>query len=149
MGWTFDAIAAAYLPCERLEHREAGGLASCPECLPMYTNRSAAKKAVDRALADEYGQGASTREQYRRQQLAQLDLLLSSKMPEALGRSDSANEAARVVLRALDRRARLLGLDAPTRVQVTTELDMQIEELVTRLADLDDEPARKVAQLGG
>ena len=100
----------------------------------MYTNRSSAKKAVDRALAREYEAGANTREQLRRHQLAQIDLLLQRAMVEALGNRDGHLEAMRNATRLLDRRARLLGLDAPTRITMDSELDAQIAALVEQVA---------------
>lgn len=134
-GMTADAIAHSLLPCD--DHRPQGRQ-DCAACLPMYADRSGAKRAIDRMLAREYALGAASREQLRQHHLAQIDLLLRAKMPDALNNgSPSSNEAARVVLRALDRRARLLGLDAPARVTVTTELDAQIEELVAQLAGVD------------
>lgn len=133
MGRTFDQIAAAMLPC--FTHRSTEGDPQCDECLPMYANRSSAKRAVDAALADEYAATADTREQMRRHQLAQIDLLLQRVMPEALGSGPGHLEAQRNALRALDRRAKLLGLDAPSRVQITSELDEQIEELMNQLTE--------------
>lgn len=132
MGWTFDAIAQALLPCD--VHRTDGGWDSCTNCLPMYAHRSSAKRAVETALAQEYREGDETREQMRRHTLAQLDLLLTRMMPDALG-GDAA--AGRVALRAIQQRAQLLGLNAPTRHVIQSELDAELEELMVRLAGID------------
>lgn len=130
LGWTYDRIAASLLPCDL--HAKGGGAGEpgCDLCLPMYASRAGAQKAVTAALADEYAAGQETREQQRRHQLAQIDLLLSKSMPAAVG---GDWEALRGATRLLDRRARLLGLDAPARIAVTTELDAQIEALADEL----------------
>lgn len=133
LGWTYEAIAQALLPCD--EHRP-DGLHSCELCVRMYANRASAKRAVDKILADEYDAASDTREAMRRHQLSQIDLLLRRIMPEAMGNGDGHLEAQRNAIRALDRRARLLGLDAPTRVSISTELDTQIAELYDQLVQL-------------
>lgn len=132
-GQSFQQVADAWLPC--LDHRRDGADRSCPNCVgPMYGHRASAKRAVDAALEQEYAAGQDTREQMRRHQLAQVDLLLQAAMPAALGKDW---EAARVATRLLDRRAKLLGLDAPARVTITTEVDQAIEDLVAQLAGAD------------
>lgn len=130
LGWTYEAIAGALLPCD--EHKP-DGRHGCQFCLPMYANRASAKRAVDKILADEYAAASETREQMRRHQLSQIDLLLRRIMPEAMGNGEGHLEAQRNAIRALDRRARLLGLDAPARVSISTELDTQISELFDEL----------------
>jgi hypothetical protein len=150
LGWSYEAIASALLPCD--EHKP-DGRHGCLACVRMYAHRASAKRAVDRILADEYDAASDTREAMRRHQLAQIDLLLRRVMPEAMGSGDGHLEAQRNAVRLLDRRARLLGLDAPTRVAVTTELDMQIsqlyDELVGNGSTLDDELARLSEQGAG
>lgn len=132
-GQSFQQVADAYLPCQA--HRPTGAVRDCPDCVgPMYAHRASAKRAVDKALEQEYAAGQDTREQLRRHQLAQIDLLLQAAMPKALG---ADWEAARVATRLLDRRARLLGLDAPARVTITSELDAAIEDLTAQLAGVD------------
>lgn len=134
LGWSYEAIAQALLPCD--DHKP-DGRHGCQLCLPMYANRSSAKRAVDKILADEYDAASDTREAMRRHQLSQIDLVLRRAMPEAMGNGDGHLEAQRNVVRLLDRRARLLGLDAPTRVAVTTELDAQIADLYEQLVGVD------------
>jgi hypothetical protein len=134
LGWSYEAIAGALLPCD--DHKP-DGKHGCELCLPMYANRSSAKRAVDKILSDEYSANSDTREAMRRHQLAQIDLLLRRMMPEAMGNGEGHLEAQRNALRALDRRARLLGLDAPSRVTITSELDAQIAELYEQLTEQD------------
>jgi hypothetical protein len=45
--------------------------------------------------------------------------------------------AALTVIRCMDRRSRLLGLDAPTKLEVTTELDEEITQLLEDAKKLD------------
>lgn len=142
LSYTYEAIAQSLLACD--DHKP-DGRHGCPLCVPMYANRSSAKRAVDKILADEYDAANDTREAMRRHALSQIDLLLRRAMPEAMGNGDGHLEAQRNVVRLLDRRARMLGLDAPTRVAVTTELDAQINDLYEQLVgndpatQLDDE----------
>lgn len=144
LGWSYEAIASALLPCD--DHKP-DGRHSCPYCVRMYAHRASAKRAVDKILADEYEAASDTREAMRRHQLSQIDLLLRRAMPEAMGPGEGHLEAQRNVVRLLDRRARLLGLDAPTRVAVTTELDAQIAELYDQLVGADSTLDRELAEL--
>lgn len=133
LGFTYEQIAAKMLPCP--PHRP-DGLVGCGLCVPLYpSGKSAAKKAIDRALQRDYALNEAGRDQLRQQQLGQVDLLLQRAMREAMGDKPGRHEAMRNAIRLLDRRARLLGLDAPTRVQVTSELDAQIEEAFAALRD--------------
>lgn len=135
LGQTYEQIAQALLPCP--PHERAGGDRTCVErgggCLPMYAHRRAAKAAVDRALEQEYAAGADTRDQLRRHQLAQIDLLLQGVMRDALGATDDRHPARLAAVRYLDQRAKIMGLYAPTRVVVTDELDAKIAELLEDL----------------
>lgn len=129
-GMTYDQVAASLLPCSA--HRGTEGDPRCERCEPLYANASSARRAILRALDKSYALGAEGREQLRQQHLGQIDLLLRRAMRAALG---GDWEAMRVATRLLDRRARLLGLDAPSRVTVTTELDQEIEALLDQLAE--------------
>lgn len=133
MGWTLEAIAAALLPCD--DHRP-DGRHDCDRCQPMYAARSSAKRAIDHQLEQEYAAGSEGREAARRHQLSQIDLMLRRLVPQALGQGEHQQEAARTVVRYLDRRAKLLGLDAPARLVVNSELDQQIMDLSQQLLDL-------------
>lgn len=132
LGRTYDQIAASPLPCNdyHAQHPEPG----CPACLPLYANRAGAKLAVDRTLEREYAAGSDTREALRRQQLAQIDLILGPAMQRALDGGDQVEAAVTSCVRLLDRRAKLLGLDAPLRIERTSDLDAQVEALVEQLA---------------
>ena len=136
IGYTYEQVADATLWCT--PYHRANPEPGCPACERMYSSRSAAKRAIDRALEREYAAGSDTRESLRRQQLAQIDLVLGPAMRRATGRDgvEGAGIEAAVTscVRLFDRRAKLLGLDAPIRVDRTSELDAQVEALVEQLA---------------
>ena len=50
-------------------------------------------------------------------------------------------KAAAVVLRVMDRRARLFGLDSPVQVEVTADVDAQIVALAGQVGIIVDQPA--------
>jgi hypothetical protein len=66
-------------------------------------------------------------------ELLRLDMLWRALLPRALGGSARHVEVA---LRLLERRARMLGLDAPTRTEVLTidAIDAEIRQLEVELA---------------
>lgn len=131
IAYTYEQIAQSLLPCD--DHRP-NGRRDCAYCVPMYGSRAAAKNAVDRALAVEYAVGAESRERLRQTTLAQIDMVLARAMPESIDRSNpDRNESARVVARYVGLRMRLLGLEAPARIQITSELDEEIRSLVGQL----------------
>lgn len=137
LRYSYDAIASSLLACP--DHRPDGDQ-SCAvssrdvRCVVLYpSGRSAARKAVERVLSRDYPQSGEGREQLRSEQLGQVDLLLQRTMRAAIG---GDWEAARVAVRLLDRRAKLLGLDAPTRVAVTSELDARIDDLLSQMDEL-------------
>lgn len=131
LGWSYDMIASALLPCP--EHQPKGDR-DCERCQRMYATKAGAFKAVQRALAREYDTTSEGAQALKRHQLAQIDLLLRAAMPAAIGRDWQAMREARHLL---DRRARLLGLDAPQRHVVTSELDAEIEAMMDQLADAE------------
>lgn len=142
LGQTFQQIADGPMPC--VQH-EPAGRASCKACLPrLYDSRQSAHRAVQHELSARYGEGAEAREELRRHQLGQIDLLLATAMRSATnpGTPERPNAGQwTAMLRAtqlLDRRARLLGLDAPVRIvgQVTTEWESEISALVEQITRL-------------
>lgn len=94
------------------------------------TDRSNAAKIVRRALEREHSEAVALMRQVEGERLDRLQrgLWLQATQGDV--------QAAMGVLRVMERRARLFGLDAPARVQVTTELDAEIDSLVQQLADL-------------
>lgn len=70
----------------------------------------------------------------RTQEGARLDRVQMSYWRDAL---QGDTDAAKIVLRVMDQRARLFGLNAPTRIEVDADVDAQIAVLAARLADDD------------
>jgi hypothetical protein len=99
-----------------------------------YASAGAAYNAYQRALKRTLQEPAS---EIREQERERLDRLASAHYANAL-RGDVP--ATQMLLRIMERRARLLGLDAPTKQQVEvttyeggTELDREIQRLVSLL----------------
>lgn len=142
LALSFDAIAASTLPCPA--HVRVGGRTDCDVCLtPLYSGRSSAKKAVDRALAEQHPDTAAERTLMKQTMTEQLDMAIAAAMRLATvllepGQIMPAGmmEAQRNLVKLLDRKAKLWGLDAPNRVVITTELDEQIEQAVEQLVQL-------------
>jgi len=83
-------------------------------------------------------------DEIRDEEIARLDRLIMSYWPRALGGGghDPNPKAADVVFRAMDRRAKLLGLDAPVKqeIDITTYDDSdEVRKEVARLAALISE----------
>ncbi|MGY4103439.1 hypothetical protein ACW2Q0_28330 [Nocardia sp. R16R-3T] len=102
-----------------------------------YSSRGAAHNAITKALAEHAARRAELAGQALTLTLARLDALWRPQYIKAI-RGDGA--AAETCLRILDRQMKLLGLVAPIRADVTiatrTELDVEVEQLLDRLAGL-------------
>lgn len=101
-----------------------------------YASRASAWKAVQRALVDEHGDVDANRSALRLEMVGQLDLLWRRAMKRVMQDGSDAMRAVDSAARVLDRKARLLGLDAPTKVELTTELDEEIDRLVEQMSQL-------------
>lgn len=106
-----------------------------------YADASGSYKAYQRVMARTVQPVA---DEIREEEVRRLDRLISAYWPRALGAggSDPSPKAAEVVYKAMDRRAKLLGLDAPVKqeVEVTTyddtdEVKRQVMDLVRSLRD--------------
>ena len=109
-----------------------------------YTNRSGAYKAVQAALADITAEAA---DDVRRLELERLDGLWE-RAGAALRDSDNARDTAAAVgaaIKVQERRARLLGLDAPVKTQEVAPDKLTDEQL---LAEIDRVRSALVAKLG-
>ena len=83
------------------------------------------------------------------EELAKLDLLEHELLPVALSGGPKGGVSLRAVDRVLairDRRARMLGLDAPSKVEATFKVELVVRALEDTLAELgiDDSPVRPV-----
>ncbi len=88
-----------------------------------YKSRSGARYAVQRALKKNY---VEPTEQVRQMEVARIDALIHAHWPDAIGAQESLGsvspklklEAGKFVLELSARKARLLGIDAPTKVDI-------------------------------
>ena len=106
-----------------------------------YADASGCYRAYQRVMARTVQPVA---DEIREEEVRRLDRLISAYWPRALGAggNDPSPKAAEVVYKAMDRRAKLLGLDAPVKqeVEVTTyddtdEVKRQVMDLVRSLRD--------------
>lgn len=97
-----------------------------------YASRGAANKDVSRAVDLLTREVVTAAAELRDLELLRLDRLQAAMWRDAMNGDD---KAVRAILRIMDRRARLLGLDTPKTIKhvMTTELDERIEALTERL----------------
>lgn len=97
-----------------------------------YASRGAAYTDVDRAMKASLAEQDTNAEQRRHVESLRLDRLQAAVWPKAV-KGDP--RCAEVALKIIDRRIRLHGLDAPTRISVEAEnLGREIGELLAALA---------------
>ena len=96
-----------------------------------YANTAAARRDLNRALQVHYDEEAAEVSTYRQQENERLDALLEAAWPRATAPSPVYNKqgdvvgeeldmrAVDTVLRLMDRRAKLNGLDMPVRTEVS------------------------------
>jgi hypothetical protein len=129
-GATYDAIA-------RIDYHGA----------PLYANRQNAQKAVLAALSS---QVADTVDQLRSVQAARYERLVRAMWAQALNLDPMALTQLRRYMADYNR---LMGLNAPTRIEVSDEIDREIALLASQLGDdgtyditgvpMDDEPVEE------
>lgn len=100
-----------------------------------YASRGAAYTDINRALEQHVAEMRSSAEVLRQQELARLDRLQASLWPQAVA---GDNKVAETILRIIDRRCKLLGLDAPTKHEVVT-LDAVEAEIARLSAELGEQ----------
>lgn len=121
-----------------LELRKAGATYSQIAQVLGYTERGGAYKAVMQALRDTVQEPA---DEVRHLETERLDALLRAMWPQAM---EGKGWAVDRCLAVMDRRARLLGLDAPTRTAITVVTEDVIEAEIRRLeAELGIKNARE------
>lgn len=98
-----------------------------------YSSRAHACKDLTRALAANLAEMGRSVEELREVELMRLDRLQAALWAAAVGGDVRAVDS---VLRIVDRRCKLLGLDAPLRAEVFTvdAIDAQIAELTAQHA---------------
>lgn len=101
------------------------------------------KRALEKAVADL----AIPLEGYRQLELDRLDAMQNALWPAVLKGDTKAIE---VSLRLMDRRAKLLGLDAPQRHELTLEaIDAALDDVTAQLAAARGEAGQAAAAEGG
>ncbi len=120
-----------------LELRRAGVTFDVIAARLGFRDRSGAYRAYSRAMLRTLQPVAA---EIRTLEVDRLDRLHAAYWPAAL---QGDVQAAVTVLRIMDRRAKLLGLDAPARseVRVSDAVDTQIEELARQLGMRDGNAA--------
>lgn len=132
-GLTYQEIADTLLPCPA--HRPSGS-EECSLCGRMYASRASAYKAVRRAMERDYPPlSDAVVEEYVREQAAQLRLLISRMIRDAVDEADPVDRAraANTAARLMQRKAALEGLDAARRDPSDEELDAEIRDLLEEL----------------
>lgn len=135
MRMTWAQVAESLLPCPA--HQPSGAV-ECPLCIRLYASAGSACKAVSAHLRDEEALSAEQRDDARREQLATLDVVIRRQVAIATASSSDPSDSSRAAtaaLRALDQRAKLLGLYAPTKIEVTDSLNREIEDALRELAE--------------
>jgi len=101
-----------------------------------YAHRSAARKAVQSGLAETLHDAGT--EELRQIEHERLEKLHSSRWPKALeGDGDESDDAYALVLRTMERRAKLLGLDAPVKLQHSGDPEHPVVVKVLRNVKVD------------
>lgn len=114
-----------------LEARRDGKTWDATAAYAGYSNGPNARRAV-LALLDDHA--AETVDQYRTLNTLRLERLLLRVTPLALAGNLAATAEARKLIAEL---SRLQGSYMPTKIEVTTEMDRQIEELARRVQQMD------------
>lgn len=109
-----------------------------------YADRSGAHRAIQRALKRRYQETAADRDALIQWHLEITRELVRGLAPKAL---KGETRAAEVIILALAREAKLLGLDATVRVdlKVTDAMMAEVQELVEQMASLDAQQAQQEA----
>ncbi|MEZ0053247.1 hypothetical protein ABIA30_004274 [Mycobacterium sp. MAA66] len=106
-----------------------------------YSDESGARKAVERLLSRVEHEGAA---ELRAIECERLDALTAAHWSAAIGGN---TDASMIVLRVIDRRAKLLGLNAPQRVQVAPDELSHVdfaERMAALITELRPETLRQV-----
>lgn len=104
-----------------------------------YSDRAAACKDIQRALEANIAQQAQSADTLHEVELMRLDRLQAAAWQAAAGGDLKAIET---VLKIVDRRCRLLGLDAPIKADITVSdaITSEIERLAAQLGVADETP---------
>jgi hypothetical protein len=122
-----------------LELRRAGDTWERIASIVGYANASGAQKAYRRVVVRVQRESV---DEIRDMELDRLDRLQRAYWTDAIVNHD--RRAAELVLKVMDRRAKLLGLDAPNKVQAEVitydgnfNIDADIERIIRQLDEVD------------
>ncbi len=103
-----------------------------------YSSRGAAYTDITRALEGSLAELKHGADVLRHEELLRLNRLQAGLWSAALA---GDTKSAETVLKIIDRRCRLLGLDAPQRHEVVTmsAIEAEIQRLTTELGEISDE----------
>lgn len=132
-----DRAIAAERRVQALELRKAG-LTYDQIAERIGISRSQAHGYVTKALNALDAKAAETAEQLRRLEVERIDKMLSGLWLRAVGTRDVPSDPLVVdrVVKLMERRARLLGLDAPAKAQVELALESEVNDIARRLAQV-------------
>jgi hypothetical protein len=100
-----------------------------------YASAEAAQLAVERAMAEVDFPDAD-KSAARQKMSMQLDMLLKATVPKALKQArDDQLAYVQTSVKILERKAKLLGLDAPTQVHINPD-DRQVDQLVLSVLEV-------------
>lgn len=136
-----EEVEIAQKRAEILELRKAGMTFPAIAKAMGYKDHSGVVKAYQKAMHETLAQPAN---EIRELEVARLDQMWQTWYPKAVGGNAGALDRC---LRIMERRARLLGLDAPTqmRLMVDDQTAREIEELSRQLGVND--PTQTVLEL--
>lgn len=108
-----------------------------------YANSGGAHKAVQRGLKQRAKEQAGDRDELIARDLELIDTIIKGMIPAIL---KGTPRSAEVALKAIERRAALLGTNAPVKVdaKITDALAAEIEDLVEQMANLDAQQAQQL-----
>lgn len=104
-----------------------------------YANKGHAYKDIQKSLAEVNKETTLAAEEYRALQNERLEIMFAAIWPRAVGMDPNTRgvdlRAAEMILKLMERQARLNGVDAPTKTEVTVSqgVDARIEELFSML----------------
>lgn len=130
-GSTGAVESAEVLGVRALELRMAGASYQQIATALGYTNKGSAHRAVHAALRADADLHRDERDHYRRLHLHRLERQIRAWWTDSLDDLD----AAKHVHTLMQREARLLGLDAPQQVILTTEGQQTADDALTRLRE--------------
>jgi hypothetical protein len=129
----------------KMLERVASGMTITDAAQSLKISRKHGDDLYRRQLQQAMQESGELRQMLLAQDIETLRLLIRAFMPGALR---GLAEDARIVLQALDRRAKLLGLDAAVKVEISqARINDTVDEIVTLLDDATDDDLADVLEI--